>query len=229
MAGEPYDTDRVLTLPNVLSFIRLLGVPVFLWLLLGPKADVIAVAVLAVGGFTDWLDGYLARKWNQRSRIGQVLDPIADRLYILVTLLGLAVRDIIPWWLVAILVARDVMLLSLVPLLRTRGYTSLPVHFLGKAATFCLLYAFPLVLLGTAAGTLGMVARVAGWAFALWGTGLYWWAGILYLGQTISLLRSTQHAGDEVPPPLEPVVTPEAAPDPASPGTESSLESARQS
>lgn len=191
MAGEPYDTDRVLTLPNVLSFIRLLGVPLFLWLLLGPQADLIAVAVLAVGGFTDWLDGYLARKWSQRSRLGQVLDPIADRLYILATLVGLMIRDIIPWWLVAILVARDLLLLTLVPALRARGYTSLPVHFLGKAATFCLLYAFPLVLLGAADNAFGAVARVAGWAFALWGTGLYWWAGILYVGQTITMVRGT--------------------------------------
>jgi cardiolipin synthase len=74
--------------------------------------------------------------------------------------------------------------------LKTRGYSALPVHFLGKAATFCLLYAFPLVLLGTGDGTLSLVARVIGWAFALWGTGLYWWAGILYVRQTIDLLSS---------------------------------------
>jgi cardiolipin synthase len=186
-----YDTDQVWTLPNVLSLLRLAGVPLFLWLVLGPRADGLAVAVLVVAGFTDWLDGQLARRWHQRSRLGQMLDPVADRFYILATLLGLAIRGIIPWWLVVILVARDCTIALLVPILKTRGYSSLPVHFLGKAATFSLLYAFPLVLLGAGPGTLALVSRVLGWAFALWGTGLYWWAGWLYLAQTYLLLRNT--------------------------------------
>jgi len=186
-----YDTDRVWTLPNLLSLLRLAGVPLLLWLILGPEADLIAVAVLMVAGFTDWLDGYLARTWHQRSRLGQMLDPMADRFYILATLLGLAFRDIVPWELVAILVARDVVIALLVPLLKTRGYSSLPVHFLGKAATFNLLYAFPLVLLGASDSAFGVVARVVGWAFALWGTALYWWAGGLYVIQTLTLLRTT--------------------------------------
>jgi cardiolipin synthase len=186
-----YDTDRVWTLPNVLSLVRLLGVPVFLWLVLGPRADGLAVLVLVVAGFTDWLDGQLARAWHQRSRLGQMLDPMADRFYILATLIGLAIREIIPWWLVVLLVARDCVIALLVPVLRTRGYSSLPVHFLGKAATFSLLYAFPLVLLGAGESDLALVARVVGWAFAIWGTGLYWWAGWLYLAQTYKLLRST--------------------------------------
>jgi len=186
-----YDTDQVWTLPNILTLLRLAGVPLFLWLVLGPRADGLAVAVLAVAGFTDWLDGQLARRWHQRSRLGQMLDPVADRFYILATLLGLAIRHIIPWWLVVILVARDCVIALLVPILKTRGYSSLPVHFLGKAATFSLLYAFPLVLLGAGEGSLALVSRVLGWAFALWGTGLYWWAGWLYLAQTYLLLRST--------------------------------------
>ncbi len=194
MVEQTYDTDRVFTIPNLLSMLRLLGVPVFLWLVLGPRADLIAVAVLAFGGFTDWLDGHLARKWHQTSRLGQLLDPIADRLYILATLLGLAFRAIIPWWLVALLVARDVMLGCLVPALKSRGYTSLPVHFLGKAATFSLLYAFPLVLLGADPGEWAVVAKVAGWAFAIWGSALYWYAGLLYVGQTAQLLRKQSPA-----------------------------------
>lgn len=189
-SAPAYDTDQVLTLPNVLTLLRLAGVPLFLWLVLGPRADTLAVGVLVVAGFTDWLDGQLARRWHQRSRLGQMLDPVADRFYILATLVGLAIRDVIPWWLVGILVARDCVIALLVPVLKTRGYSSLPVHFLGKAATFSLLYAFPLVLLGAGAGTLALVARVVGWAFALWGTGLYWWAGWLYLAQTYVLLRS---------------------------------------
>lgn len=189
VAGEPYDTDRVLTVPNVLSMVRLLGVPLFLALLLDGRHDVAAVVVLALGGITDYLDGYLARRFNQRSRLGQMLDPAADRLYILATLLGLAVRGIVPWWLVGLLVARDVVLVGLVPVLKTRGFTSLPVHLLGKTATFLLLYAFPLVLLGEDASPPAVVARVVGWACLAWGTLLYWWAGLLYVRQTADILR----------------------------------------
>jgi cardiolipin synthase len=184
----------------VLSLLRLAGVPVLLWLILGPKADLVAVAVLMVAGFTDWLDGFLARTWHQRSRLGQMLDPVADRFYIMAIVFGLAVRDIIPWGLVILLVARDVLIALLVPVLKTRGYSSLPVHFLGKAATFNLLYAFPLVLLGASEGTFALVARVVGWAFALWGTGLYWWAGGLYVMQTVALLRSTAPVARSQPP-----------------------------
>lgn len=187
---RPYDTDRVLTIPNLLSFLRLAGVPLFLWMILGPHADGWAVLLLMFAGFTDWLDGHLARAWHQTSRLGQMLDPVADRLYIASTLVALAIRGIIPWWLVALLVARDVMMLALVPLLKTRGYTSLPVHLIGKAATFCLLYAFPMVLLGAGSSMLATTSRVLGWSFAIWGTALYWWAGLLYVRQTWHLMQT---------------------------------------
>jgi cardiolipin synthase len=187
-------TDRVLTLPNLLSIARLFGVPLFLWLVLGPEKDGWALLVLAVSGFTDYLDGWLARTLNQTSKLGQILDPIADRLYILAVVVGLALREIIPWWLAVILPLRDVILFSMVPFLRTRGYTALPVHFLGKAATACLLYAFPLLLLGDGTGTLATLANVFGWAFAIWGTGLYFWSGILYIHQVITLLRQPRES-----------------------------------
>jgi cardiolipin synthase (CMP-forming) len=132
----------------------------------------------------------LARAWHQTSRMGQMLDPIADRLYILAVLLGLALRGIIPWWLVAIVVGRDAVIACLVPILKTRGFSSLPVHFLGKAATFNLLYAFPLVLLGYGEEGWLQLAWVLGWAFAIWGTALYWYAGALYVAQTIQLVRT---------------------------------------
>jgi cardiolipin synthase len=173
-------SDRILTIPNAISFARLLGVPLFLWLVLVPQADVWAFVVLAVAGATDWIDGYLARALNQRSNLGILLDPLADRLYIAATLLGLALREIIPWWLVGILVARELFLLALVPVLRKSGRMTLPVTYIGKAATFCLLWGFPLLLLGSLDSWVGDVAQVAGWAFALWGTALYWWAGIRY-------------------------------------------------
>lgn len=192
MADQPaVVTDRILTVPNLLSIARLFGVPLFLWLVLVPHADGWALVVLMVSGITDWLDGMLARTLNQASKLGQILDPVADRLYILAVVIGLALRSIIPWWLAVLLPLRDVLLFSLVPFLRTRGFSALPVHFLGKAATASLLYAFPLLLLGEGAGTLQTGADVLGWAFAIWGTGLYWWAGILYAYQVIALLRLT--------------------------------------
>jgi cardiolipin synthase len=179
---------QVLTIPNIVSIIRLAGVPLFLWLVLVPEADAWALVVLFVSGFTDWLDGYLARKLNQTSQLGAILDPVADRLYILSTVIGLGIRDIIPWWMAILLPLRDAFLWGLVPFLRTRGYSSLPVHFLGKAATANLLYAFPLLLLGDGTGVLATLAKVFGWAFAIWGTGLYWWAGLLYAWQVRKLL-----------------------------------------
>ncbi|XEK82111.1 CDP-alcohol phosphatidyltransferase family protein [Mumia sp. Pv4-285] len=189
-APNASSAERVLTVPNLLSFMRLLGVPLFLWLVLGPEADVLALVVLVVSGFTDYLDGYLARRLGQTSKLGAILDPVADRMYILAVVFGLAMRDIIPWWLAIILPLRDVMLFGLVPFLRTRGYSSLPVHFLGKAATAGLLYAFPLLLLGDDTGTVAGLANVFGWAFAIWGVGLYWWAGILYVWQVRRLMAT---------------------------------------
>ena len=186
-------TSRVWTLPNVISMVRLAGVPLFLWLVLGPQADVIALVVLMVSGVTDWLDGHLARRLGQTSRLGEILDPVADRLYILAVVVGLAWRDIIPWWVAVILPARDLFLWGLVPFLRTRGYSALPVHFLGKAATACLLYAFPLLFVGDGTGSLADLARTFGWAFAGWGIGLYWWAGLLYAWQVRKLLADRDH------------------------------------
>ncbi len=179
---------EILTIPNLLSMVRLGLLPVFLWLVLGPQAHAAAVVVLMVIGVSDWLDGALARKLHQTSSLGAVLDPVADRLYILVAVVGLVASDAIPVGLAVFLAARDLVLWGLVPVLRTRGYSALPVHFLGKAATAALLYAFPLLLLGHGTGLLAEGARILGWAFTWWGTGLYWWAGLLYAWQVRTLL-----------------------------------------
>jgi cardiolipin synthase (CMP-forming) len=185
--------DRVWTIPNAISAARLAGVPVFLWLVLGPRtptADYWAVALLIVAGASDWLDGKLARALNQGSRLGEVLDPIADRLYIAATIIALAVREIIPWWLVAILALRELVVgVALGVLKRRVGFGTLHVSLVGKTATLCLLYAFPLLFLGDHPGWGGTLARVIGWAFAIWGTFLYWWAAMLYLAQVRSLTR----------------------------------------
>jgi len=181
--------DRVFTIPNALSALRLVLVPVFFWLIVA-ELDGWAIAVLMVSGISDYLDGTLARRWGQVSRVGQLLDPAADRLYIVSTLLGLAFRDAVPWWVVGLLVGRDVLLSLTIPLLARYGYGPLPVHFLGKAATFNLLYAFPLLLLAHVGGGIGAVARPVGWAFAWWGIALYWWAGWLYVRQAVGLVRA---------------------------------------
>ena len=190
--------DRVLTIPNAISAARLAGVPVFLWLVLGPRtatADYWAVALLIAAGVSDWLDGKIARALNQSSRLGEVLDPAADRLYIAATVIALAVRGIIPWWLVAVLALREVTVgVALAVLRRRTGLGTLQVSFVGKTATLCLLYAFPLLFLGDHPGAGGTAARVLGWSFAIWGTALYWWAAMLYLTQVRSLARDTARA-----------------------------------
>jgi cardiolipin synthase (CMP-forming) len=187
-------SDRVVTVPNALSVLRLLLVPAFAGLILTHR-DGWALLTLATSGITDYLDGALARRWGQVSRMGQLLDPAADRLYILSTLLGLAWREMIPWWLAVALISRDVILALTLPLLARVRYGPPPVHFLGKAATLNLLYAFPLLLLADGTGTAAMVARPVAWAFAWWGTALYWWAGWLYLRQVAGLIRAGTGAG----------------------------------
>ena len=187
MAREQVVSGRILTVPNVISLLRLALVPVFAVLIVRGE-DVWALGVLAVSGASDWLDGMIARRFDQVSRLGKVLDPAADRLFILVTMVALVWRDVIPLWLVLVLVTRDVLLACLMPFLARERYGPLPVHFAGKAATFALLYAFPLLLLAEWPGVVGTTAAVLGWAFAGWGAGLYWFAAVLYLVQARALL-----------------------------------------
>ena len=187
MAREQQVSGRILPVPNVISMLRLALVPVFAVLIVRGE-DVWALTVLAVSGASDWLDGVIARRFDQVSRLGKVLDPAADRLFILVTMVALVWRDVIPLWLVLVLVTRDVLLACLMPFLARQRYGPLPVHFAGKAATFALLYAFPLLLLAEAPGVLGTAAAVLGWAFAGWGAGLYWFAAVVYLVQARALL-----------------------------------------
>jgi cardiolipin synthase (CMP-forming) len=182
--------DRIWTVPNGLSVLRLFGVPLFLWLALGPKADGWAVVVLMAAGITDYLDGRIARRFNLTSRLGELLDPAADRLYILATVVALMVRGILPIWLAAILIGRDLLLAPTIPVLSRHGYGPLPVHFLGKAATLNLLYAFPLLLLSVDDNWFGHLVRPLAWAFTGWGAALYLWAAWLYLVQVRQLTMS---------------------------------------
>ena len=176
-------SNRILTVPNLLSFLRLLGVPLFLYLLLGPEADGWALLVLAVSAITDWADGKLARLLNQYSRLGELLDPAADRLYILAALVGFVIRGFIPWWVAVLIVGRDVLLACTLPILRRYGYAALPVHYLGKAATFCLLYGLPMLLLGQLDIWIAQIALPTSYAFIAWGLVMYLWAGAIYFRQ----------------------------------------------
>jgi cardiolipin synthase len=187
--------DRVWTLPNALSVLRLLGVPLFLWLLLGPEADGWAVVVLMISGITDWADGKLARWLDQSSRLGALLDPAADRLYIVCTLVALALRDIAPVWMVALLLGREVVLGIGLLVLRRYGYPPLQVHYLGKAATFLLLYAFPGLMLADGTGWFATAIEPFAWAFTIWGTALYLLAGVFYVVQVAGIVRAERAAG----------------------------------
>jgi cardiolipin synthase len=180
--------EQFMTLPNMLSMLRLAFVPVFLFLLLTERY-LLAIIVLAISSLTDYLDGYFARRFNQVTRLGQLLDPAADRLYIFSTLVGLSVTGIIPIWLALVIIGRDVLLLIGYPILATMGYGPLPVHYLGKAGTFALLYAFPLLLMAYIWESATFILEPLAWAFALWGVGLYWWAGYVYLRQVWFLAK----------------------------------------
>jgi cardiolipin synthase len=186
--GQGEVSSRILTVPNFLSFIRLALVPVFLVLII-VRADFAALVVLVVSSVTDYFDGMIARRFGQITRLGQLLDPAADRLFIFAALIGLSVSGIIPWWLGVGIIARDVMLGVLGIILANHGFGPLPVHHLGKFGTFSLLYALPILMLGAAFSEITWITNPVGWAFALWGAFIYWWAGIIYLRETARVIR----------------------------------------
>lgn len=182
--------DRVLTVPNVLSVLRLVLVPLFLWLLLVADANAWAVAVLMFSGFSDWADGKIARLVdNQSSRLGELLDPFVDRIYMVVVPVAMAIHGSLPWWIVLTLLGRDLALTATLPLLRSRGLTALPVTYLGKAATFALMSGLPLILLGQWDALWSRVILACGWAFLIWGLAMYLWSGLLYLLQVGLVMR----------------------------------------
>ena|SRR6478672_3926329 len=188
-APEGDTRDRVLTVPNALSALRLILIGVFVYLLLGAHAYGWATAVLMVSGASDWADGKIARLLDQYSRLGELLDPAVDRLYMLVVPVAMAIAGIVPWWIIAILIARDGLLAALLPFLRSRGLTALPVTYVGKAATFALMSAFPLILLGQWDVLWSRVVGACGWAFLIWGVYMYLWAFALYVIQTAMVVR----------------------------------------
>lgn len=181
--------DRVLTVPNVLSVLRLVLIGVFVYLLLGTHAYGWAVAVLMICGASDWLDGKLARLLDQYSRVGELLDPAVDRLFMVIVPISFAIAGIVPWWIIVVLIVRDGLLAAMLPVLRTRGLSALPVTYIGKAATFALMSAFPLILLGQWDALWSRVIGAIGWAFLIWGIGMYLWAFVLYVIQLVLVVR----------------------------------------
>ena len=169
--------------------------PVFAVLIVGGQ-DAAALVVLLLAGLSDYVDGLLARRWDQVTRLGQLLDPAADRLYVTVALLGLGWREVLPWWLIGAIVGRDVVLTLNVLFLRHHGLSSLPPHLIGKTATFALLVALPLLLLAEATTELSAVVRPLAWAVLLWGTALYHWGAGGYLRQTWVLVGRVRRGGD---------------------------------
>jgi cardiolipin synthase len=178
-----------LTIPNALTALRGLGVPLFIWLALDLEADGWAILVLAIGGITDYLDGKLARAWNQTSRFGELADPAIDRIYILATLIVLYLRDALPLWVIVLLVGRDLILGVATIALTRKGLPPLQVTYIGKAATFNLLYAFPLLLLALSESLAGDIAFIFGWAFAIWGIALYLFTGVSYFRRALRSIR----------------------------------------
>lgn len=185
----------ILTIPNLFTFLRLAGVPLFVYLALGPHADGWAVLVLALGGTSDWVDGFLARRLHQVSRLGELLDPIADRLYIVATVLVLTARSVVPLWFTLALLAREVLLGVCLLVLRRYGYGPPPVHYVGKTATFILLVALPTLLLATASPGTAWWSHPAGWSLAWWGLVLYWIAALVYVSQVVGVARAGSRAG----------------------------------
>jgi cardiolipin synthase len=181
--------NKNFNVPNALTGLRALGIPLFIYLALVLEADGWAILTLAVGGATDYFDGKLARAWGQESRFGELADPAIDRLYIVATLIVLYLREAIPLWVILILLARDLVLALATLGLTLNSLPPLKVTYLGKAATFNLLYAFPLLLLALADNWAGTVAFILGWSFAIWGIGLYLFTGVSYFLTAVRSIR----------------------------------------
>ena len=176
------------TIPNALSVLRGALIPVFLTLA-ADRRDGLALLVLAIASLTDYFDGKVARWLHQESKLGAILDPMFDRFYIAASLYVLWDREIFPTWLAIILIVRDLILLLVNLELKRRRLGLLEVNFIGKAATFNLLYAFPMLFLSQSTGWLGSVGYVLGWAFSAWGVGLYLITGSGYLVSGLKSIR----------------------------------------
>ena len=173
------ETDAVLTLPNVITILRFLGVPLFMWLVLGPREYGWAVVVLAVMGSTDWVDGYVARRLGQTSTLGRVLDPAADRLALLAVALTLVLAGVVQWWYLAALLVPDVAL-GIASLFYFHSHPDLPVSKVGKVRTALLLVGTPLLVLSKLALAGASLYSAAAWTLLVLGLLGHWVAAVNY-------------------------------------------------
>jgi cardiolipin synthase len=207
--ADPIASDRILTIPNLLSLVRLALIPLFVGFLV-TKHDPEALATLLAASVTDFLDGFLARRLNQVSRLGQLLDPMVDRLCIVAAALGLAFREILPWWLVLVVLARDVALLVVAGVLAAHNVPIVPVSKVGKLATALLLAALPVLVLAATLPVTGPVLLPLGLVLAVVGAALYWVAGVGYAVVTRSVIRQQRN---DTPMPSVTLASHEEAPD----------------
>ncbi|WP_420796436.1 CDP-alcohol phosphatidyltransferase family protein [Bifidobacterium magnum] len=186
---SPEARNVVFTVPNVISMFRILSIPIIAYLVV-KHMMIASLVLLAVSAASDGLDGLVARKFNQVSKLGQILDPIADRLLIFCSVLALCVGRVIPWWMLVFVALRDVTMGVLILVLAQHDYGPLPVHFVGKAGTAVLMVAIVSLMvaeINPALPPLHMLHLFA-IACAVWGIALYWLAGIIYLRQGIELI-----------------------------------------
>lgn len=182
--------DRVLTVPNVISLGRLLCVPVFLWLLFGRENRVAAAVLLAALGATDWVDGFIARRYDQVSTVGKVLDPTADRLLLVVGIVAILIDGSVPAALAWLAVAREAAVAVLFLALAALGARRIDVSWAGKCGTFLLMAAFPLFLVGEGEG----VAAAIAWPLAVAGLGFSWYSAAAYVPPALAALREGRSA-----------------------------------
>ena len=178
--GQPeIHHDAVFTIPNLLTVVRFLGVPLFIWLVLGPREYGYAALVLAIMASTDWVDGYIARRFNQMSHLGRIMDPIADRLALIAVAVTLVIAGVVEWWYLTALLVPDAILLA-VSLSYFRSHPDLPVSRIGKFRTGLLLVGTPLLVLSKLAVPASEIYAVVAWIFLGLGLVGHWIAGFNY-------------------------------------------------
>ena len=186
--------DRILTVPNVVTMLRLLCIPLFLWLLFGAHRQIAAAVLLAVLGATDWVDGYVARRYGQVSTLGKVLDPTADRLLVGTAVISIMIYGAVPLWFGLATIAREVLVSGMVILLAAMGAARIDVLWVGKAGTFGLMFAYPTFLLGYGTAGWQEPIRVIAWVTGLIGLALAWWAAGSYIAPARRALREGRAA-----------------------------------
>jgi cardiolipin synthase len=186
--------DRIVTTPNLLSALRLASVPFFVWLFVSDRENA-AVAVYALFAWTDFFDGYIARRTGSITRLGQLLDPLADRVLIVALAIALVARDVLPAWLALGVIGRDVLVLLLWPLLERMGMRRIEVNFTGKTATACLLFGLTCLAWGETTFPLHDLGNDVGMPFVVAGAILYWVAGVMYAVEARRRVRDLK--GDE--------------------------------